>query len=672
MSNSADHLLRFAKERFTELSNAEEQVLTKLCQKIAAGRLANYSDNQNYENDPANALNWPAERTIPVDWLIWLFTNRQAIELIPQTGVWVKGARIVGKLELNFRKIPFPISLANCAVEDIELSHAEICTLGLEGTYTRSITANRLKADGVFMRNGFRAYGEVHLISAEISGVLDCSGGSFINPNNYAISADGMTVGSAVFMSDGFRAYGEVRLLLATIGANFECDYGKFYNKGKKAFNAGGINVKGNLHLGEGFKANGEIDLIGAKINQSLNFKKGVFVNHDKDAISADRSQVGGSVFMEGIRAKGSVRFMGATIGSNVGFDSGVIRNEGKTALNAEAIEIKGSLLLRNTKVEGGVKILSARVDGNVECSGCHLKNQNGIALDAERIKIGGNIFFHKDFKCEGDVKLIGAVVGQYFLWSGIKSQETVSLNLQHAKVGAIMDELKSWPENGKLLLDGFVYDNIYHKSPISAKERLEWLHRQPRQHYFPQPYEQLAQTLRRAGHEEAAVEVLIEKNRDETRRLRKYSLSWLWHHLFNWFAGYGYRPRRAFAWSLGFILLGAILFHFGHEHGLITPTNEEAYEPKGSVNISVNYPVFNSFIYSMENFVPLIKLQVADSYAPNANLGEMHSLPSFHCISPFTLTNGSLLRIYLWLHTIAGWFLTTLWVGGLTGLIRR
>ena len=164
MSNDADHLLRLAKEKFSAISNTEEQSLTKLCQKIVAGKLANFSDKNNNENDPANSLNWPAERILPVDWLVWLFTNRQAIELIPQTGVWVKGARIVGKLELNFRKIPFPISLANCAIEDIDLSHAEIRTLGLEGTYTRSISANRLKADGVFMRKGFRAYGEVHLI----------------------------------------------------------------------------------------------------------------------------------------------------------------------------------------------------------------------------------------------------------------------------------------------------------------------------------------------------------------------------------------------------------------------------------------------------------------------------------------------------------------------------
>jgi hypothetical protein len=107
--------------------------------------------------------------------------------------------------------------------------------------------------------------------------------------------------------------------------------------------------------------------------------------------------------------------------------------------------------------------------------------------------------------------------------------------------------------------------------------------------------------------------------------------------------------------------LIGAVLFHSGRAHSLITPTKAEAYDSKGSNTISVNYPVFNSFIYSLESFVPLIKLQVADSYVPNANLGKVRTTPAFHCIPSFSVTDGSLLRDYLWFHIIAGWFLTTL-----------
>ena len=143
------------------------------------------------------------------------------------------------------------------------------------------------------------------------------------------------------------------------------------------------------------------------------------------------------------------------------------------------------------------------------------------------------------------------------------------------------------------------------------------------------------------------------------------------WYLLFDLVSGYGYRPGRAFVVSLMFIVLGAFLFHVGHVNGLITPTKAEAYDIKGSTNISVNYPVFNSIVYSAETFVPFLKLYVVESYLPNANLGQKITVFWPHIYS-ITATTGSLLRGYLWFHIIAGWFLTTLWVGGFTGLIRR
>src|ERR1017187_7165055 len=150
MSNDIDQLLRLAKEKFPTLSQTEAQPLIKLCQYIVAGKVANFSAEGENTNEPANAANWPDERKLPAEWLIWLCTDRQTVGLIPQTGFWVKGARVVGKLALNFAKIPFPLSLVKCAVEEINLSNGDIHTLNLEGTHTHSITASGLKAGHVF------------------------------------------------------------------------------------------------------------------------------------------------------------------------------------------------------------------------------------------------------------------------------------------------------------------------------------------------------------------------------------------------------------------------------------------------------------------------------------------------------------------------------------------
>ncbi len=384
MSNDTDHLLRLAKEKFPTLS----QTLIKLCHCIVAGKIANFSAEDENNNEPANAANWTEERKLPAEWLIWLCTSRQTVGLIPLTGFVVKGARVVGKLALNFSKIPFPLSLVKCAVEEINLSYADIHILNLEGTHTHSITAHGLKADNIFLRNDFRANGEVDLTAARISGQLVCSSGSFINPGNYAISADGITVGCGVFMSDGFRASGEVLLRGATIGGIFGCQKGRFYNKGRKTLNASGMEVKGNVFLNNGFRTNGEIVLIGAKINGSLYCDQGFFINRSKDAISADSMKVEDNVFMrDGFKARGKVRLVGAIIGSDPVCDGGQIQNMDKDnlaadALVAEMMEIKGSLFLRNFKAEGQVNLMATKVGGNFECIGCHLNNPKGLGRD--------------------------------------------------------------------------------------------------------------------------------------------------------------------------------------------------------------------------------------------------------------------------------------------------
>jgi hypothetical protein len=81
---------------------------------------------------------------------------------------------------------------------------------------------------------------------------------------------------------------------------------------------------------------------------------------------------------------------------------------------------------------------------------------------------------------------------------------------------------------------------------------------------------------------------------------------------------------------------------------------------------IRQNYPKFNSLTYSLETFLPLVKLQMADYWAPNANLGTKIIEFKFGI-----LRLGGLLRFWLWIHTILGWVLTSLWVGRLTGLIK-
>ncbi|MDC1397536.1 hypothetical protein N8353_05530 [Octadecabacter sp.] len=57
----------------------------------------------------------------------------------------------------------------------------------------------------VFLRDDFKALGEVILVGAQITGQLDCTGGHFENANGIALRGNAMTVGADVFCVMDFR-----------------------------------------------------------------------------------------------------------------------------------------------------------------------------------------------------------------------------------------------------------------------------------------------------------------------------------------------------------------------------------------------------------------------------------------------------------------------------------
>jgi hypothetical protein len=108
---------------------------------------------------------------------------------------------------------------------------------------------------------------------------------------------------------------------------------------------------------------------------------------------------------------------------------------------------------------------------------------------------------------------------------------------------------------------------------------------------------------------------VLIKKNEDYARRL-PWGSAWLWYGFFGKLIGYSYRPLRAFCISLALIFLGWFFFHVAYKSGVIVPTDEKAYtvQRNGLLQVSRSYPKFNSFIYSLESFVPIFKFGLAES----------------------------------------------------------
>jgi hypothetical protein len=283
-------------------------------------------------------------------------------------------------------------------------------------------------------------------------------------------------------------------------------------------------------------------------------------------------------------------------------------------------------------------------------------------------------VFLRKGFEAKGEVDLIAASIGDLQIRE-VTGAHQMTLKLQLTKAGIFWDDEGSWPKAGNLYLDGFRYERLDGGAPFEADRRKKWLSLQPRDKFRPQPYEQLAGVLRQVGHERDARQVMIEKNRERARFTHFPQQGWWWYNVFGRFIGYGYAPWRAFAASLAMILLGTLLFRRGFKHDLIGPTSDNAYarapdgqviEENGRPQISETYPVFNAFVYSLESFVPLLKLDQSANWRPNANR-RAETWISYWRV-PCT---GSFLRGYLYFHIAAGWLLTTLWVGAITGLVK-
>jgi hypothetical protein len=104
-----------------------------------------------------------------------------------------------------------------------------------------------------------------------------------------------------------------------------------------------------------------------------------------------------------------------------------------------------------------------------------------------------------------------------------------------------------------------------------------------------------------------------------------------------------------------------------------MVPETDDAYEmPSGWTHggekprIKKTYQKFNALIYSLETFVPLLALKIDKYWIPDSNRGRHIRFFLSDLVIP-----GTLFRCYLCLHIIAGWILTTLWIGGMTSLIK-
>ena len=605
-----------AQSNFDRLSRAE----IKLLRAAAEGKpsiCGLVMDDDAHSNDPEQAHEWEQDREVRAGLIRWLCVDRDACQLVDASGLRVYGARIQGCLNLSGIRVPFALAFRRCWF----MNHAsfwgmELPQLDLTGSRVHSINADGTQVNGsVLLRDRFHAEGEVRFLGAQIGGCLDCRKGKFsplalLDESEHAAAfrADGMKVGGSVFLDEGFHAKGMVRLAGAYIGGDLVCSSGSF---------------------------------------QATN--------------------------------------------ENVGCSQ-------PNALDADGIDVKGSVALNGTfSAEGEVRLIRARIGRDLDCRGAILTRSNqtekesiNVALRMDGMHLGGSAFLSDGFRSQSDVRLVGAridgdllcknaaipgliaqsaVVGGRFWWADIAHPNSAILNLDHARVGVLADDKDSWPGLGNLRVDGFAYDRI-----ISWKDfgsRVNWLARQ--RPFAAQPYRQLAKVLAAEGDDSGARRVLFEMEHRRRERQDTPLAGKIWNGILNRTVGYGYYPGRALFLILVLSVVGFLLFWAAYSAGNIAPTDRDAYMMfQNNRELPPHYERFHAFIYSMENTFPLVSFGQGARWQPDPNLDDDYYSSKSTVLGILAVALSlSFLFWFRWIQICLGWFLTTLGIAGVTGLIR-
>jgi hypothetical protein len=268
---------------------------------------------------------------------------------------------------------------------------------------------------------------------------------------------------------------------------------------------------------------------------------------------------------------------------------------------------------------------------------------------------IGGSLFIHDGSvkNEEQELALNRMNVSGLFRFANITCGNG-GLSLANTKVFVFADEGTVWPKRGSLRLNGFEYSSLGGRAPTGWRARLDWLQRFHPDEFNPQPFTTLVAVLRRAGHDQDAKMIAIARHREARKYLRRGSPRWLGNVLMDATLGHGYRPWLAAMWAMVFMAIGACVFDLSPSERVPLKDYAAALLRDGKP-LPAGYPPFNPLIYSDDVLLPFVNLHQKDYWAPNSER-----------------PRGCWARRYLPVHIVAGWFFTTLFVVGVTGLIRR
>ncbi|MBZ3906014.1 MULTISPECIES: oxidoreductase [Streptomyces] len=395
----------------------------------------------------------------------------------------------------------------------------------------------------------------------------------------------------------------------------------------------------------------GPLVLTRAQIHSDLDLRHTVITAPGTEAISAVHLVAGGDVLCTGLTVRGTFRCSGATIAGEFDLEGAALHHPGGHALDAYHVQVTEDLTFHpGFSSEGRIILSGATVGAAIGFCGARLSNPGDVALEAVDVTVARNFDLGRGLHVDGGITLDGSSVGTRLSFhdttltnpggtalslrlaqareTDLRTRQPIdgTVDAGGARLGTLYDAPETWP--AALRLADTTYDAL--ATSLPAAERLDWL-RRGADTYLPQPYEQLAATYRRLGHEDEARTVLLAKQRHHRASLPPYTR--VWGYVQDATVGYGYRPLRAGLWLAAMLACGALFF---------------AAHPPAPLE-AAKAPPFNAFVYTLDLLIPIPAFGQDLAFAPRGPAQWLaHAL------------------------TAAGWILATTTAAGVTRAINR
>ncbi|MFF9768051.1 membrane-associated oxidoreductase [Streptomyces sp. NPDC014636] len=247
-----------------ELTAAEERVW----RAFPRGEAVDFRDGA--DDDPAEGRDWGAERTVRAEVLRALLLDgpRQDGEI---ASLSLTGARITGRLDLQYATIDHPVRLRHCHFEEAPRYYAaRLRELNLSESVLPGLVGHAMHVDGVVRLTRARCHGVMRLGGARIGGSLYLESAELTAPgaDEPVLQLNQAAVGADLW-APGLRTHGQIRLNGATVAGSVNLNEARLSRPEGAALDAETFAVEGDM-LVRSAEVRGWMGLRGARITGRL------------------------------------------------------------------------------------------------------------------------------------------------------------------------------------------------------------------------------------------------------------------------------------------------------------------------------------------------------------------------------------------------------------------